>query len=193
MMGEKRKKRGRLIVGIVGIIVLGTCGLCIVGTLLPSDETTANVTAAPTATLSVESQFKRVARSQFGSDLLSAELSKSNGTMVGTTSYEISAVWDEEYLVRMALHDLADFLPNAFAIDGIDVVDLRIGATFEDLYGQESEETAFQFVATRSMVEKVDWEGVDLRDISIILEREAGCDVRVHPALEGAWISYQLK
>jgi hypothetical protein len=124
---------------------------------------------------------------------LKTESSEVGDLTVGTVYYDLGTMWDEEHAVRTAVMDLIDFAPVAFEVDGLDVLELISIGPFTDAYGNTEDEVAFKLTITRETSDKVNWEGVDPHNIGYILDVNEGCGAYVHPALQSAWLAYQLE
>jgi len=186
----KRKRRMLWIIAIAGAVLVCVGGCCIASVFAPDQAgdsgaaTVATWTPLPTYT-PIEEVASR-ARLTFGGSLRDVKTGDVDGETIVTVDYDLGAVWDEAGAVQTALRDVERFAPAVFEVDGAaDVLEMRAVMTFENAYGNESEEVAFKFTITAEAAEKVNWDNVD--DIGAVLEMEDGCGVYVHPALAGAW------
>jgi len=144
----------------------------------------------PTPTLAPGDMLVKVAQEQFGNGFRRAEIATVGEARYATVDYVLGPVWDEGHAVRVATRDFVRFAPKVFAISAVDVLELRTFSKFKDIYGYEKDEVAFKFTITRQVAEKVNWSGVELENVGLILTAK-GCGVYVHQALKSAWNEYQ--
>ena len=101
--------------------------------------------------------------------------------------YSLEPVFGDGDLVLRAATNLQKLAPEAFALDGIEVLDLRAITEFRDIYGNSTRRPSVRFVVNRETAAKVNWPNVNVRNLGRIL----GTGVEVHPALRSAWAEFE--
>jgi len=172
-------------------------------------------TPEPTNTPSPSDVLSRVARDQFRGDLRSAKVTPINlsnlerilsgeqeatdaseprpGDEVvryATVDYNLGAQWDESMAIRSATMKAKEFIPKAFQVQGVDVLELRAFSDFTDVRGNSSPNVAMKITISRRTAGGINWPNFNQRNFERVLTgREDG--VYVHLSLRRAWADYQ--
>jgi hypothetical protein len=104
-----------------------------------------------------------------------------------TVTYKLAEL-DEDSAVFSAMEALFYAPRTVFKNPALQKLSLIGKATFKDKFGALNEGDGIRIFVTRELAEKIQWDNVTRKDVAkLVVAREGGSDVWVHPAFKPAW------
>lgn len=144
--------------------------------------------APPTATPSPQDALAKIGQDILGrSDYRRSELINLGDGYTATIEGHMSVLTEGLAVSAAALEFLQSAQRVFTDMPQVQIYQFVQTTELKDVYGKTSEAPVLKLTMTRRLAEKVEWKGLNFRDVDRLLKSDQGSGVYVHPALKKAW------